>query len=151
VFNFFRPAYIAPSTQSAAAGLAAPEMQIMHETSSAAYVNFIHNLLWSGLGAKGYDNLQSVPDVQLEFQRNPASSTITLADLPAVLVEDVNQRLMNGEMPAALKTEIITAINSIDLRSKAKPTAAQATETFLARLRSAILLTMASPEFQVQK
>ena len=35
VFNFYRPGYVPPGTQAAAAGLVVPEMQNVHETSTA--------------------------------------------------------------------------------------------------------------------
>ena len=47
---------MAPGSATAAQGLVAPEMQLLHETSAAGYVNFIRDLLFAGLGAWGYDN-----------------------------------------------------------------------------------------------
>ena len=41
VFNFYRPGYVAPGTRAAAGGLVAPEMQIVHETTTAGYVNYM--------------------------------------------------------------------------------------------------------------
>jgi hypothetical protein len=52
---------------------------------------------------------------------------------------------MYGTMPAALRTEIKGAVESITLN--ATPTEAQVRN----RLQAALLLTVASPEFLVQK
>jgi uncharacterized protein (DUF1800 family) len=36
VFNYFRPGYVAPNSESSKAGLTSPEMQIVHETTAAS-------------------------------------------------------------------------------------------------------------------
>lgn len=151
VFNFFRPGYLPPGSESAKANLVAPEMQILHETSAAGYVNYMRNVIDRGAGGAGYDGTDSLPDVRLEYQSNPNSSMLTLAATPEALVENINQRLMYGTMPASLKLEIISAISTIDYRDKLQPKADQIAATYNQRLRSALLLAVASPEFQVQQ
>lgn len=151
VFNFFRPGYTPPGSQAAAVKLVAPEMQLVNETSAAGYVNLMRTVVGYGFGMMGYENKGTAVDVTLEYQRNPSSATLALANQPAVLVEDVNQRLMYGMMPYALRNEIVDAITSIDTRAKVNPTPAQIADTYKRRVWAAVLLTMASPEFQVQK
>ncbi|MEM7741029.1 MAG: DUF1800 family protein, partial [Pseudomonadota bacterium] len=41
VFNFYRPGYIAPGTQSGALGLTVPELQIVNASSTPGYINFM--------------------------------------------------------------------------------------------------------------
>jgi uncharacterized protein (DUF1800 family) len=41
VFNFYRPGYIAPGTETGAAGLTAPELQISNASSVVGYPNFL--------------------------------------------------------------------------------------------------------------
>jgi uncharacterized protein (DUF1800 family) len=41
VFNFFRPGYIPPNTEIATAAKQAPEFQILNETTSAGYINWM--------------------------------------------------------------------------------------------------------------
>lgn len=41
VFNFFRPGYQAPGTESGARGLTAPELQITNATTIPSYINFM--------------------------------------------------------------------------------------------------------------
>ena len=151
VFNFFRPGYVMPASQSSQAGLQAPEFQLLNETSVAGYTNFIGTTMYWGLGGKGYDGKAAAPDIQMEYQRNPSSVTLALADRPADLVEDVNRRLMYGTMTAALKTEIINAVTQLDFRSKNSPTPGEVLDTRQHRLWTALLLTMAAPEFQIQR
>ncbi|CAH0351561.1 DUF1800 family protein [Aquabacterium sp. CECT 9606] len=151
VFNFFRPGYVKPGSSSAAAKLVTPELQIATETTAAAYVNFMTSFIWAGTGRAGLDNKGTRGDVQLDFNVNPNSPWLARADEPTTLVEELNQRLMYGTMPAALKTEITQAVMAVDFRAKPTPTADQIAGTRKYRLWSALLLTVASPEFQVQK
>ncbi|MBI2732426.1 MAG: DUF1800 domain-containing protein, partial [Aquabacterium sp.] len=51
VFNFFRPGFVPPNSATAKAGLVAPEMQLVHETSAAGYTTFMTNLMFAGVGA----------------------------------------------------------------------------------------------------
>ncbi len=151
VFNFFRPGYVPPNSESARANLVAPEMQIMHETSAAGYVNYMRTVISWGLGAANYDNKGTRPDIHLPYQLNTGDSLFNLAQDPDALTEDINQRLMYGTMPQALKTEISSAIGSIYYGSKSKQSAEDKALTTKLRLWSALLLAVSSPEFQVQK
>ena len=45
VFNFFRPGYVPPNTAIAAAGLVAPEFQLIGETSVAGYTNYMQSVV----------------------------------------------------------------------------------------------------------
>ena len=62
-----------------------------------------------------------------------------LAGNPAALVERVNNLLMAGQMPAAMKTIIINQVSSV------------AASDTLQRARIAIHLTATSPQFCTQK
>jgi hypothetical protein len=67
---------------------------------------------------------------------------LALATDEPALVARLNRRLTNGAMGAATRDEIISAVNALP-----SGTAAQN----LARVRTAILMTVASPEYIVQK
>ena len=151
VFNFFRPGYVSPGTRSAASGLLAPEMQQANETTVAGYVNFMTAFMWSGAGMAGFDNKAHRLDVQLAATLDASHPLLTLANNPAALVEEINQRLMYGTMPTDLRTDIAAAINTLDFRAQPTPTAEQVTNTQRYRLWSALLLTMASPDFLTQR
>jgi uncharacterized protein (DUF1800 family) len=150
VFNYFRPQYTPPNSATSRAGLVSPEMQIGHESSAAGYVNFVRDGLAWGWGACGYTNqcATSPVDIRLDFITNTTSTAYQLAKTPAKLVEDVNQRLMYGTMPEDLKTEITQAVSSVWVGADNAPDTA---EGYRRRVKVALLLTMASPEFQVQK
>jgi hypothetical protein len=154
VFNFFRPGFALPGSKMATDGRVAPEMQILSESTHTMYVNYLYYFLANGFGQMGYDNKAAKRDILFDFNSGlpVANSPLLLsADQPAVLVSDINDRLMYGGMSAELKTKIVNAISTIDDRTGTAPTEAQKYQTFSKRVAAALLLTMVSPEFIVQK
>ncbi len=136
VFNFYRPGYVPPGTPIGDAGLVAPELQITHETSVAGYVNTMRVAVDRGFGSGSPRDVQ--PDYTAELE---------LAGDPARLVDRINLLLMNGAMPNALYGTIRDAVASVTIPTSgtAAPTARRN------RVLLAIFLTMASPEYLVQK
>lgn len=149
VFNFYRPGYVPPGTQIAAAGGVAPEMALAHETSAAGYVNYMRDMVRDGFGAFATVtvNGQSVNrrDLQPQF-----AAELALADKPGELVDRLDAKLTYGAMPAALKTEIADAVATIAI-SGTNWTQAQIDAAKRTRVNAAVLLAVVSPEFQVQK
>ena len=148
VFNFYRPGYVPPNTSAAAAGMVAPEMQITHETTVAGYANFMRYGIQYGFGQYGEDWSAKRPDVQLAFDAEAA-----LAGKPRELVAQVAGRLLGQAAPKALEDEIAAAVASIDIPAR-QPGGANADAIAGARrnrVLTAVLLTLVSPEFLIQK
>ena len=151
VFNFYRPGYVPPGTEAAKAGLAVPEMQLAQETTAAGYVNFMRDNINSGVGAYN-GTINGVTfnrrDLQPDF-----TAELLLADNSSGLVDRLNDRLMYGTMPADLKTQITGAVDKIVIPAlnAQKTNQAQIDTAKLNRVKSAIFLTVVSPEFQVQR
>jgi len=122
VFNFFRPGYTPPNSAMATAGLVAPEFQIANEPSVIAYVNYMAALVPNGSG---------------DFRADYTTISALAADSTG-LVDEV-AILLGASLSAATKASIKSAVDSL---------AASATAN---RVYSAILLTLASPEYLVQK
>lgn len=136
VFNFFRPAYVPPASNVADAGLVAPEMQITSEPSVVGYLNFMVDVIPWGVGTNR--------DIKASYVNE-----IPLAATPELLVDRINLLLMGGSMSTTLRNQVINAVNLV-----ARP--ATATASSLAtidrnRVGLAIFLTMASPEYLIQK
>lgn len=149
VFNFYRPGYVPPGTQSAARGLVAPELQIASETSAAGWVNFMRDNIASGVGAtNGTVNgvVRNRRDIQPDF-----TAELALAGDPAALVERVTARLTYGAASADLKTLITNAVTTISIPALTSTNQAQVDAARRNRVNAAVLLTVASPEFQVLK
>lgn len=136
VFNFFRPGYVPPGSLSAAAGLVVPEMQLANETSVASSVAFMGKLMGYGLGPLASNGLNQ-PDVDLAYLRDPNSALLALAATPTALVEQINQRLLFGTMSSSLRSDLLAVVTPIN-----EPPA---------RVQLALLITLASPEFLVQR
>jgi hypothetical protein len=151
VFNFFRPGYTYPGGASASASLVAPELQIANESTMAGYVNFMRDNIGSGVGRSQAVTINGATvnrrDVRLNYSLNTTNDWYVLAKQAdsGALIELINQKLMYGTMPEPLRAEIKGAVESIIL--SATPTDTQVRN----RLQSALLLTVASPEFLVQK
>jgi len=128
VFNFYRPGYVPPGTPIADAGLVSPEMQITHETSVAGYLN---SMLASMTLGGGFNF-----DIQTDFPY-----AVTLANDPDALVDHVDLLLTHGTMSDSLREQITEAINLVPADQDGGKT----------RARIACYLTMASPEYLVQK
>jgi len=125
VFNFFRPGYTPPNTAIASAGLVAPEFQITNEPSVIAYVNYMQALIVNGAG-----------DFRADY-----ADMVALAGDSQALIDEVDL-LLGARLGAAAKTSIRAAIDAIPT------TAANAA---LNRAYTAVLLTLASPDYLVQK
>lgn len=126
VFNFFRPDYIPPNSSIAAANLVAPEMQITEETSVVGYLNYMHRAIPLGIGTANVIQ----PDYTAE---------LALASTPEILLDRINLLLLQNNISSGLRTQILAAINS------------NPNNTALNKVYLAIFLTMASPEYLVQK
>lgn len=134
VFNFYRPGYTPPNSAAADAGLVAPELQLANEVSVAGYLNYVRGT-WLAVNANR--------DIQLDF-----SAELALAENPTALVDRLNLLLMSGQMSASHREQVITAITS-----RAIPTSPQSGIDAARRDRVfiGILLTIASPDYLVQK
>jgi hypothetical protein len=148
VFNFYRPGYVPPNTLAGKAGLHVPEMQITHETTVAGYANFMLQGLQDGFGQRGGSGRTRRPDVQVDY-----GSELAWAANSDVLVDGVWVRLTGALPAAALKSEIVAAVDSIaipalrsDGGNRAAVDAAQRK-----RVYTAVYLALVAPEFLVQK
>jgi uncharacterized protein (DUF1800 family) len=134
VFNFYRPGYVPPNTPIAAAGLVAPELQIVNEVAVVGYSNFMRSIVQNGVGSN------SPRDVQPDY-----AAEIALAHDANLLVDRVSLLLTAGSMSAGTRTLILSAVNSIPY-----PGSNQAIAR-LNRARLAVFFTLSSPDYLVQK
>jgi uncharacterized protein (DUF1800 family) len=151
VFNFYRPGYVAPGTQAAAASLVSPEFQLAQETTTAGYVNYMRDNVGSGVGA--FNSIVGGVTLNRRDLQGDFAAELALVDKPADLVERMNERLTYGTMPDPLKAEIQGAVEKIAIPALNANASNQAAVDTAKRNRvyAAIFLTLVSPEFQVQK
>ncbi len=135
VFNFYRPGYVPPTSELATAGLVAPELQIVNETSIAGYLNAMMGAVQNGVGSNS--------DVKADY-----TDELALAGDADALLDRLNLLLANGQLSSATRTRIRDVLNSISISAVNASAAATAR---LTRVRVAVYLVLASPEFIVQK
>jgi uncharacterized protein (DUF1800 family) len=134
VFNWFAPGYVPPGTSIAQAGLVAPEMQMTDVSTVVGYLNYMQNAIGG--------NASGGPDLFSSY-----STEIGLAATPDALLDRINLLLMAGEMDDTLRSEIISAVNSIPIPAG---TQAQVNAALANRVMTAIYLTMAAPSYTSQ-
>jgi uncharacterized protein (DUF1800 family) len=135
VFNWFSPGYMPPGTSLSAAGLLAPEMQIANVSSVVGFINFMQISV-------GADDT-SGPDIFSSY-----GTEVGLASTPDKLLDRINLLLMAGQMSSNLYNQILSAIGSIAIPSGNQNAINAA---LLSRVRTAIYLTVASPDFAAQQ
>jgi uncharacterized protein (DUF1800 family) len=146
VFNFYRPGYAAPGSQSAAAGLVAPELQITHESSVASYANYLRDSLRYGI-VGGYNG---APFNRYD-SRGDHSPLLALADKPNDMIELISTRLLASSMSSALKAELLAGMATVPMPAATSTNQAEVDTAKNHRVYIALWLTMLSPEFQVQR
>jgi uncharacterized protein (DUF1800 family) len=134
VFNFYRPGFVPPNTQIEAAGLVAPELQIVLETSVVGYSNFMRSAVPNGMGSN------SPRDIQPDYTAERA-----LADNADALIDRVDLLLTAGMMSADTRNLIRNAVNSVTIPASNQTTARQN------RVSLAVLFTLSSSDYLVQK
>jgi hypothetical protein len=129
VFNFFRPGYVPPNTAIAAASKQAPEFQIVNETTSAGYLNFMQNAT-----RNGYINVKPTYTALLPMAH----------DVPAVIAY-LNLRLTANQLSAQTLAVLQATLAAFNI------TSGTADANKLNMLATACFLILASPEYLVQK
>ena len=130
VFNFYRPGYVQPGSQSAAAGLVAPELQITTSASVTGYANFMTEFIFNE-----DRRTQFAPDYTRE---------LGLASDPAALVDHLDILLTAGQLSAATRSQIIDAVTTIT-------DAGAGFSRDELRVRVAILFVMTSVDYIVSR
>ncbi|MFX1677943.1 DUF1800 domain-containing protein [Mitsuaria sp. CC2] len=126
VFNFFRPGYVPPNSSMTAAGVTAPEFQLLNEVTVTGYLNFMQKVLTTGLG-----------DAKADF-----SADVALAGDARAMVARQALLLGGGNVSDATQQRIATAVGTIAAATDAGK---------LNRARAGWMLLLACPEYQIQK
>jgi hypothetical protein len=135
VFNFWRPGYTPPNSDLSRSGLVAPELQLANESSAAGYLNAVQATIQNGYGSSN--------DVKLDI----ADLQAIAHDVDALLAR-VELLLTSGAYRPATRTRIRDVVNSVVVPSVGDTAMANARRD---RVRLALFLTVASPEFLSQK
>jgi len=125
VFNFFRPNFSSVGLSNQ--GLVAPELQITTETSTAGYLNYMQRAI----------NSLGVGDLTPNY-----SELIALAKTPKPLVDELALLFTANSLSSSTRNALISTLEAMP----------QTTDAQLKnRVLAALLITLASPEFIVQR
>ena len=122
VFNFYLPDYSVPNSGLDRRSLEAPELQIVNELTVFAAMNRHRAVSITQDDTQGKE-----PNVYDKFRG--------FADDPEQLVDEVNALLMYGRMSLEMKAILVQTLESMSGDTD--------------RVRAAVWLTVACPEFQV--
>ena len=176
VFNFFYPDYQFPGTM-AAANLTTPEFQLTTDTNIMTLTNTINSAILSSGNTSGLSNFKSgsinfdlnaymgAPYVTVSTASTTSGTKVTAVTTTNVdattLVNKLNDILTGGTMTAAAKNTIVTFLNNATYfpttqtatGTTTAPPAAPSLPTTSGRdkVRAAVQLILASPEYAVQK
>ena len=129
VFNFYRPGFVAPKTESGDLGLTAPELQIVNDGSMVGYMNFMYSFISRD---DGHWEQLLIPDLTYE---------IDLADDATALVDHLDLVLTGGRLMDETKSAIATALNALPIR------AANDAQDRRSRVNIALTMVVISPEY----
>lgn len=137
VFNFYRPGYIAPGTETGAAGLTAPELQITTAASLVGYANYITLYTLGESPQVEREGAEIAPAYRPDF-----SAQLALADDTEALLDQLDTLLTFGQLRDTTRERIAAIIDEFDM---------QTPEQRLLRVRLAIVMVMTAPEYIVQR
>jgi len=135
VFNFYEPNYVLPGS-IAAAGLYAPEYQILTDTTALTQPNFYYGYIYAN---------RSTTDMAQQTIGLTLAPWLSQARTPAALVDALNLLLAGGAAPKSATDRMIAAITAMPVGT------ATNTANDLERVRSAIYLMLTSPYGAIQK
>jgi uncharacterized protein (DUF1800 family) len=126
VFSYYPAEFLVPGT----ADVRGPEFALLSASTALRRANFINTMVFSRISV----STDAPTGTSLDF-----TSLDALAANPTALVEELNRRLMQGTMPAAMKASVVQAV-----------TAVPATNLRL-RSQQATYLVCTSSQYQVQR
>ena len=132
MFNFYRPGYIAAGTETGAAALTAPELQITNASTIIGYANFLTTFTFEVSPKSDAGRAAAfVPDYV---------SHTAVADDTATLLDGLDLLLTHGTLQAETRQRIVRVLEQLGGESEADR---------LLRTRVAIVMIMTSPEYIV--
>ncbi|MEO0591092.1 MAG: DUF1800 family protein [Pseudomonadota bacterium] len=154
VFNFYRPGYTAPGTQSGALGMTVPELQIVNATSTTGYINFMTFWTFGGLDMLDPGEIEEeLSELNIPFDRAEVArawrpdytAEIAVADNAAALLDRLDRNLLYGTLSSEARAAIERAVNQIPLDDEDDEDARAL------RASLAVFLIMTSPDYLVQR
>jgi uncharacterized protein (DUF1800 family) len=131
VFNYFSPFYRIPGNH-----VVAPEFQILNASSALARLNFANFVVTRGTGGNLKVDLSG-------FAALPSATVVNQAThvTSSPLIDAIDQTLYHGEMPAAVRSALVTLTGEL-AQQKASPLATAQTLVYFAAI---------APQYQIEQ
>jgi len=134
VFNYYRPGFSPASGEAAKRNLVVPEMQITDTVAVMDWATYVKQTLdRGGTGCSGGARRQNSFDY---------SELLPFADNATLLADEVLLRFAAGSDTSALRSSLIRAIQSVSGTTSTDR---------INRIKIAVMLTLLSPEYRVQR
>jgi uncharacterized protein (DUF1800 family) len=148
VFNFFRPGYVPPNTAMAALQYTAPEFQLVNESTTASYINYLQDNLINGMWVRAPELITSPenatatdgPDIVPDY-----TAEIALIGNPQALFARLNMLLCAGQISDATLKDM-TSVFAYE-----PTTSSSSDNNKRAYVAKAIMFVMCCAEYLVQK
>lgn len=128
VFSYFTPLYQVPGTT-----LYGPAFEILTTSTTLRRANTVNTLVYQGIST----NANTPAGTQLNL-----TNLTALASNPSAMVDALDSLLLHGTMDAAMKTQVVNAVNSIPVTDAGYQ---------IKRARTAVYLVATSQQYQVQR
>jgi uncharacterized protein (DUF1800 family) len=129
VFNFYPPGYIVPGTT-----LLGPEFAIFNTGTAIGRANFANSTVFGQINIALPDTPNGTKVNFTELQALAAADTTSNQ-----LLDVLNQRMMHGAMSSQMRSQILTAVNTVAAADTAN------------RAKTAVYLIVTSSQYQVQR
>ena len=149
VFNFFRPGYVPPNTAMASLQYTAPEFQLVNESTTASYINYLENILYQGMWVRAPELITSPdkptatdgPDIVPNY-----AAELALVGNPLALFRRLNLLLCAGQLTDTTLNDLVTLFANNEGTTQSSPDNAK--RSYVAK---AIMFVMCCSEYLVQK
>ena len=138
VFNFYRPGYVAPGTESGEMKLTAPEFQLLTAGNRSGYVNLMSEYIWNNTYGPDREAASFDPDYSDELE--------LAGDIDA-LADHLDTMLLGGAMSADTRDAIKDVLGDVAIRADVVENTAK---DELLRVRLAVLIATTAPEYMVR-
>lgn len=148
VFNFFRPGYVPPNTALASMQYTAPEFQLVNESTTASYINYLEDNLINGIWVRAPELITS-PEAPTATDGHDIvpdySAEMAFAGNPQALFARLNMLLCAGQLSDLTVKDLVTVFAYEKTNSSSNNSAKR---TYVAK---AIMFVMCCAEYLMQK
>ena len=138
VFNFYRPNFVAPGSDTAAQDLVSPELGIVHEASAIGYMNMM--MQFTTLRTPNWN--QNLSGFDPDY-----TELMAVADDIDELLSQLTFVLTHGELSNTTRQRIVSMLEETPIRT----TPNEEIQTRRRRVQLAIFMIVTSPDFAIQR